>query len=353
MSEPEVLLERRGAAGIITLNRPQALNAFGIATVRAIRPQLADWAVDPAVTRVVIQAAGGRAFAAGGDIRAIFDLHAAGRVDEALEFFREEYRLNYEIHRFPKPYVALIDGICMGGGVGLSLHGSFRVAGDRYVFAMPEVSIGFFPDVGATYALPRLPGRSGTYLALTGARLGPGEAIGLRLATHRVPSAVFSTLLDALCDGLDVAGTLAAFSMQPEPDTLAARRPLIDRAFDAASVEAVIGNLEREGGGGSDDAAFASGLAATMRTKSPLSLKIALEQMRRGPDLDFADAMRTEFRIVNRVARGHDFYEGVRATLIDKDNKPRWDPDTLERVSNEQVAVHFAPLATTEELTFA
>jgi enoyl-CoA hydratase len=350
----EVLFERRGVAGIVTLNRPHALNAFGVATVRAIRPQLAEWAGDPNVKRIVIQATGGRAFAAGGDIREIYDLHRSERTSDAIDFWREEYQLNAEIKRYPKPYIALIEGICMGGGVGLSLHGDYRVAGDRYVFAMPEVSIGFFPDVGATFVLPRLPRQAGTYLALTGARLGPGEGLGLGLATHRVPTGRFPELLESLARQDDVAGTLAAFSGPAEEDRLAPRLPLIERAFAGKSVEAILENLDREAQRGGEDAAFASDGAATIRTKSPTSLKIALEQMRRGVRLDFAAAMRTEFRIVNRVARGHDFYEGVRATLIDKGSTPRWRPATLAEVSDADVAAYFAPLGTpSEELPVA
>jgi enoyl-CoA hydratase len=341
--QPEVLFERRGAAGIITLDRPQALNALTVAAVRAIRPRLAEWAADPAVTRVVIRSGNERAFSAGGDIRALHELHEAGRIDEEIDFWREEYQLNAEIKRFPKPYVALIDGIVMGGGVGLSLHGSHRVAGDRYLFAMPEVGIGFFPDVGSTFALPRLPGRAGSYLALTGARLGPGGAIALGLATHRVPSAGFVALLDALATDLDVAGTLAAFSIRPEASD-PARARLIERAFGGESMEAIVEHLEREASGKGEEALFAQAQAAAIRTKSPLSLKIALEQMRRGPMLDFNEAMRTEFRIVNRIARGHDFYEGVRAAVLDKDNAPRWNPPRLEQVTAEMVESHFLPL---------
>jgi enoyl-CoA hydratase len=344
VTEPEVLFEERGAAGIITLNRPQALNAFGIATVRAMRPQLAEWAADPSITRVVIRAAGERAFAAGGDIRAIYDLHKAGRSEEAIDFWREEYLLNAEIKRYPKPYIALVEGICMGGGVGLSLHGKYRVAGDKYLFAMPEVSIGFFPDVGATYALPRLPGRLGAYLALTAARLGPGEAVAFGLATHRVPSAQFPSLLEALCEDKDVAKILAAFGMQAEGNRLQKHMPVIDRTFTGTSVERVLQNLDREAQGQGEDAAFAVAQAETIRSKSPTSLKIALEQMRLGATLDFPGAMRMEFRIVNRVVRGHDFFEGVRAVIVDKDNEPRWNPATLADVSAAQVAAYFAPL---------
>jgi enoyl-CoA hydratase len=348
VADDVVLFEERGAAGVITLNRPQALNAFGIATVRAMRPKLKEWAADSSITRVVIRAAGERAFAAGGDVRALYDLHQAGKTDEAIDFWREEYLLNMEIKRYPKPYIALVEGICMGGGVGLSLHGKYRVAGDKYLFAMPEVSIGFFPDVGATYALPRLPGRAGVYLALTGARLGPGEGIALGLATHRVPSAQFPSLLEALSLDKDVAKTLAAFSVDPERSKLAPRMALIDRTFSGLTVERVLRHLDDEAAGRGEDATFAKAQAEAIRTKSPMSLKIAHEQMRVGATLDFVGAMRTEFRIVSRIARGHDFYEGVRAVLVDKDNQPRWNPATLAEVSAVQVGAHFAPLGTGE-----
>ncbi|MCC6947532.1 MAG: enoyl-CoA hydratase/isomerase family protein [Bradyrhizobiaceae bacterium] len=349
MTEPEVLFERRGAAGIITLNRPQVLNAFTIAAVQAIRPKLREWAADPAVTRVVIQAAGGKAFAAGGDIRTVVEWLKAGRFDEAMEFWREEYLLNVEIKRFPKPYIALVEGICMGGGVGLSVHGSHRVAGDRYLFAMPEVAIGFFPDVGATYFLPRLPGRSGAYLGLTAARIGPGEGMGLGLATHRVPTARFPELVDALGRNEDVGATLRAFSIEPEADKLAPRMGVIDRAFAGATVEAILDNLDREAKGTGEDAEFAKAQAAGLRAKSPTSLKIALEQVKQGARMDFAECMRTEYRIVQRIVRGHDFIEGVRAAVLDKDNAPRWNPASLADVKDADVAAHFAPLAPAAE----
>ena len=340
----EILFERRGAAGIVTLNRPQALNALSLAMVLALREQLGLWAADAAVACVVIQAAGGRAFCAGGDIRALYDLHQAGRTDEAVDFWRKEYPLNATIKHYPKPYVALVDGLVMGGGVGVSLHGSHRVAGDRFSFAMPEVGIGFFPDVGATYLLPRLPGKTGTYLALTGNRIGPADAVALGVASHRVRSARFPELLEALCKGGDIGKTLDAFAGEPDPVPLAPRRALIDRAFAGATVEAILAALDREGTGTSDDAAFAREQAAVIRTKCPLSLKIALEQMRRGPGLDFKEAMRTEFRIVSRVAREPNFYEGIRAAVLDKDNAPRWNPPHLAQVSEAAVAAHFAPL---------
>src|SRR3954470_9948562 len=247
----EILFERRGAAGIVTLNRPKALNAVTHDMVRALARQLEAWANDPAVTRVVITAAGERAFSAGGDIRALYELGRAGRQAEALTFWRDEYPLNALIKRYPKPYVALIDGIVMGGGVGVSVHGSHRVAGDKFLFAMPEVGIGFFPDVGATYALPRLPGRTGTYLALTGERVRTADALALGLATHAVPSAGLAALREALCAGEPVEEALAAASRAPGAAPLARERLVIDACFSGASVAEILERLDRAGAHGS------------------------------------------------------------------------------------------------------
>jgi enoyl-CoA hydratase len=341
----DILFERRGAAGIVTLNRPRALNAITHGMIRALRAQLDLWADDAAVTRVVIQAAGERAFCAGGDIRALYDLGQAGRYAEALQFWSEEYQLNAAIKNYRKPYVALIDGIVMGGGVGVSVHGSHRVAGDRFSFAMPEVGIGIFPDVGATWFLPRMPGELGTYCALTGERFGIADGCGAGLATHRIPSARFAALLDGLAGTVSVDAVLAAFAEQAGEGPILARRAAIDRLFAGNQVEGIIEALEREAATGGADAEWAGKSAATIRTKSPLSLKLALAQVRHGQSYDFATCMRTEFRIVSRVIQDHDFYEGVRAVIVDKDNKPRWQPSTLAAVSAAEVERHFAPLA--------
>src|SRR5215208_5409923 len=212
----EILFERRGAAGIVTLNRPKALNAVTHAMVRALARQLEAWAQDGAVTRVIITAAPGRAFSAGGDLRALYDLGQAGRQAEALTFWRDEYPLNALIKRYPKPYVALIDGIVMGGGGGVSVHGSHRVAGDRFAFAMPEVGIGFFPDVGATWFLPRTPGELGTWCGLTGDRMKTADAVVAGIATHHVRSERFADLADALCGNVPVEAVLGAFAEPTE-----------------------------------------------------------------------------------------------------------------------------------------
>ena len=337
----DILFERRGAAGLITLNRPQALNAVSHAMVTALAACLADWACDPAVTRVIIRAAGERAFSAGGDIRALYELGRAGRQADMLPFWRDEYRLNNFIKHYPKPYVALIDGMVMGGGVGISVHGSHRVAGEKFQFAMPEVGIGFFPDVGATWFLPRLPGQTGAYCALTGERLRVADGLAAGVATHYVAGARFSDLIDALAGTVPVDAVLAAFADKPGEGALARLRSSIDGLFAADRVEEILAALDAAEG---PHAEWAGKTAAVIRTKSPTSLKVALAQVRRGADWSFSECMRAEFRIVSRIVYGHDFYEGVRATIIDKDNAPRWHPAALVGVTDQAVEGHFAAL---------
>ncbi len=343
--DPEILFERRGVAGIVTLNRPQALNAVTHAMVAALHEQLVDWEHDDAVTRVVVAAAGGRAFSAGGDLRALYELGRAGKFEQALAYWRDEYRLNALIKRYRKPYVALIDGIAMGGGVGIAVHGSHRVAGDGFAFAMPEVGIGFFPDVGATWFLPRLPGEIGTYCALTGARLDAADATAGGIATHHIPSARFPDLVEGLCGSVSVDALLGAFSEEEGQGPVMSQAAAIGRLFKADRVEDILVALDSE-----PDSEFARTTAASIRSKSPLSLKIALAQLRAGRGLDFGECMRTEFRIVSRIVRGHDLYEGIRAVIIDKDQAPRWKPAALAQIGAEEVERHFAPLAVELEL---
>jgi len=346
--DPEILFDRRGAAGLVTLNRPKALNAVSLGMVRAMTRQLSDWRNDPSIARVVVCAAGGRAFSAGGDIRALYDLGRAGRYDEMLPFWREEYILNALIKHYPKPYVSLIDGIVMGGGGGLSVHGSHRVAGDRFAFAMPEAGIGFFPDVGATWFMPRLPGQLGAYCALTGERLNAADAVDVSIATHRISSSRFADLTEALCGTTPVDAILGAFSEPAGASPLAERRPFIDRLFRGDRVEDILAALDEDASSGAESAAFARASVAALRAKSPTSLKIALAQMRLGASLSFDACMQTEFRIVSRVIHDHDFYEGVRAVIVDKDNAPRWRPAALTEVQQGEIDRHFAPLGPNE-----
>jgi enoyl-CoA hydratase/carnithine racemase len=348
--QPEVLFDRRGTAGIVTLNRPAALNAVTPVMVRLLHAQLAAWRDDPAVTRILVTAAGDRAFSAGGDLRGIYEAAKAGRAHDSLAFWRDEYRLNAAIKNYPKPYVALIDGIVMGGGAGLSVHGSHRVAGDRFLFAMPEVGIGFFPDVGATWFLPRLPGELGAYCALTGERLKPADGVAVGIATHRVASARFGDLIDALCGATPVDALLGAFAQPAGQGAVAARSAAIERVFAGERVEDILARLDSEAASASGDAQWAGAVAATIRSKAPRSLKLALAQVRRGGEWSFADCMRAEWRIVSRVAYGEDFYEGIRAVIIDKDNSPRWRPASLAEVTQAEVDRHFAAVAEELEL---
>lgn len=338
MSEPDILFERSGKAGAVTLNRPKALNALTMAMVEEMSATLQRWAGDDAVRHVVIRANGDKAFCAGGDIRALYDWGRA-KDPKFFQFFRNEYRLNALIKRFPKPYVALIDGLTMGGGVGVSVHGSHRIASERLVFAMPETGIGFFPDVGGTYFLPRLPGQAGMYFGLTGDRGRIGDAYYAGIATHHVPSDRLGELGEALtkADGIDEC--LARFVAEPETGALKERQADIVRHFGRDSVEAILTSLD------ADPSEWAQKTAATLRGKSPTSLKVTFRQLREGRTRDFEDCMRQEYRIVHGVAGGHDFYEGIRAAVIDKDGNPRWRPGSLEEVSEADVAQYFAAIA--------
>lgn len=342
---PEIICEIRGAAGVVVLDRPKALNALSLGMIRELARALDAWEDDQQVTRIVVISTSEKAFCAGGDIRWLHDRGKAGDHAAMLAFWGEEYILNHRIKSYPKPYISLIDGIVMGGGVGLSLHGSHRIAGDRYLFAMPEVGIGFFPDVGATYALPRLPGAFGTFLALTGERIGAADATAVGLATHGVTSDRMAELADALTGRTAIDDILAGFTIERGPGPLEAARATIATCFAAADVKSILAGLEAAAAKGD---AFAAKVLQTMATKSPTSIAIAHEQMRRGPALDFAEAMRTEFRVVSRIARGHDFYEGVRAVVVDKDQAPLWRPKTLQEVNAAVIAAYFEPLGADE-----
>lgn len=342
--DAEILFEKRGRAGLITLNRPKALNALNANMVALMHSRLIEWANDPDVELVIVQGAGEKAFCAGGDIR---QLHDWGRAnDPAMRaFYRDEYRLNAYIKAYPKPYVALLDGIVMGGGVGLSVHGSHRVGSEKLMFAMPETGIGFFPDVGATYFLPRMPGKVGTWLALTASRLGQSDALWSGFATHAVASADIPALTEALCEGGDPDETIRAFVMATSESAVRQKREVIDRCFSGVMVEEILERLDDEEG------EWAQKQAATIRSKSPTNVKIALRQMQEGAKVDFDECMKIEFRIVSRVEKGVDFYEGVRAVIIDKDHSAKWQPAELTEISNADIDAYFAPLDDELDLT--
>jgi enoyl-CoA hydratase len=337
----ELRIERRGALCLVTLDRPAALNALTLAMVDGLDALLRAAASDPGVAAVAVRGAGGRAFCAGGDVRALYEAERRGEA-LARDFMGREYRLDRRIARFPKPYIALIDGIVMGGGAGISILGSHRLVGDRAAFAMPETGIGFFPDVGGGWFLPRCPGEVGTWLGLTGTRLGPADMLEAGLATHWLPSEALAALPDELPAALarpDGLARLLADRVGPSaPGSLAERRPAIDRLFAGSAVEAILERLAAA------PEPWAADAAAALRRASPTSLKVTLAHLRaRHPDLE--TVLRMEYRMTQHFMHGEDFFEGVRAAIIDKDRRPRWRPDRLEAVGEAAVAAYFAPLA--------
>ena len=353
----DIVLERRGALGIVTLNRPKALNTLSLAMYRVMDPKLLEWSRDTQVRGLLVRGAGDRAFCAGGDVRAIYDARAhpnGAAGDYKADFFREEYRLIERIHRFPKPYVALMDGIAMGGGLGVSVNGSHRVTTERSLSAMPEVHIGLFPDVGATRYLNRCPGRIGLYLALTGARIKAADMLYVGFATHHVSHERLAELTDALAtidwrageERAQVDAVLADFHQDPGAPPLRARRSEIDRCFAGGSVEAILDRLARE------DGDWARETRATIERASPISLKITFHQMKLGEaGVDIEQALALEYRMTQHVMAGHDFFEGIRAVLVDKDQNPRWEHASLADISEADVARYFESLGE-RELSF-
>ena len=341
MSEP-LQLRRDGDIGRIHLNSPGTFNALSTQMCIDFRQALLEWAEDDAIKAVVVTGEGDRAFCAGGDIRALYAAKQEGDPD-AYRFFWHEYRLDHAVHSFPKPYIAVIDGIVMGGGVGVSVHGSHRIMTERTLFAMPETGIGLFPDVGATEFLPRCPGELGMYLALTGARLKAADAIHAGIGTHYVPSDKLPAFEERLGTA-DLAGGMAAIDAllagiaeTPGPVQIREHKSVIDGCFTAPSVAAIIAALEAE------DGYFAIEAADELRTKSPTSLMVTHHQLRNGSGLDWPEIMRREYRMACAFLDGHDFFEGIRAAVIDKDRKPRWDPARIDDVTDETVAAYFAP----------
>jgi enoyl-CoA hydratase len=357
----DIIFGRRGGAGTVLLNRPQALNAFTLGMYRRLEPMLHAWAADRDVHAVLVEGAGDRAFCAGGDVRAVYEAGKGISGDKSFtsDFFAEEYRIISFIHRFPKPYIAIIDGITMGGGAGVSVNGAYRVATEKTMFAMPETGIGLFPDVGATRFLNLGPGQIGRYLGLTGARLGAADALYCGFATHFVPRARVPALVEELTgiawqpgsERSQVEALLARFAADPGPPPLAARRDVIDRCFRHERVEDIIAGLAAERA----EIEWAAETSAMLSSKSPTSLRITLRQLVLGRDFDLEEALQLEYRMVQHVMAAHDFYEGVRAALVDKDQKPRWRPASLAGIDAAAAEAYFAPLGPAglgSELTF-
>ena len=349
MSDAEVLFETRGNIGLITLNRPKALNSLTHGMCVEVKRQLDEWAVMPSVQAVLVVGAGEKAFCAGGDVVKVTQSYKAGTT-EWRDFFHDEYLMNIAIAEFPKPYISLVDGIAMGGGVGVSIPGDLWVATEKTLFAMPETGLGLFPDVGGGWFLPRLPGETGMYLALTGARLKAPDLYALGIASHVVASDKVDDVIAAFAgaeikDVDDARALLDGFHADPEPAPLAEVMDDIDAAFGGVSVEDILRTLEA----GTDD--WLAKQVSILKSKSPTSLKLTFAQLRRGEAHDtFRDNMRMEYRMVNHVMRGNDFYEGVRAILIEKDNAPVWNPATLDAVPDKEIEKYFENLGA-DELT--
>ncbi|MEW6596106.1 MAG: enoyl-CoA hydratase/isomerase family protein [Pseudomonadota bacterium] len=346
MTEATILARVEHGVGRITLNRPAALHALNTDMCRRIIDALQGWKHDPTVKLVLFDHAGERGFCAGGDIRMLAE-SGAGDAVKAREFFFIEYRMNALLQAYPKTCVALMDGVVMGGGVGISLPCKVRVATERTTFAMPETGIGLFPDVGGGWWLPRLPGKAGLWLALTGARIKWADCRALGLATHTVASSDVETLkADILAEPDQLDAILARHAAEPGPSPLRPHREALDRLFGGPSVEAIFADLEADG---SD---WAKAQLATLKSKSPQTMKVAFRQLSLGGAMTaFADNMAMEYRIGSRVVRRHDFLEGVRAVIIDKDNAPRWSPASLAEVSETLLDDIFAPLPPAEEWT--
>ncbi|MDR6437803.1 enoyl-CoA hydratase [Paenarthrobacter nicotinovorans] len=335
----EVLFERRGHLGIVTLNRPKAVNALNAGMVEAMLRQLTDWAGDDAVATVLVRGAGDRGLCAGGDIVAIYkDMLHGGT--ETAEFWAEEYRLNLLISQYPKPYVAFMDGLVLGGGVGISAHGSVRIVTERTRTGMPETTIGFVPDVGGTLLLSRSPGETGTHAALTGAHLSGADALFMGLADYFVPSENLPALAEALESSTPEAA-VGRFAQAAPESALAAQREWIDAAYVHDDAEEIVRSLRSLG-----DQAIAA--ADTIEAKSPTSVKVALASLRRVRGLPLEEALDQEYRVGLRCLAGPDFREGIRAQVVDKDRNPQWKPPILADVRPSDVEGYFAPLGERE-----
>lgn len=338
----EIRFEKSGCAGVITLDRPKALNALNDAMRAGFEPNLRAWAVDPDIYGVIIRSGNDRAFCVGGDVR---ELHRLGREGRGRASLACEYALNWRLERYTKPVVSLINGMVMGSGVGLTRYNTHRVAGENYQFAMPEAGIGFFPDVGATWFLSNLQDEVGTYLGLTGVPIGRAEAFALGLVSHVIDSDRYGEIEAAIADADPVDPVLDDMHRDPGDGELAGLREVIRVCFSAATVEEIIARVEAVQPEGSDRlTVWRDESLKALGQNSPTSLKVTLRQLRQGRGRDLRDALKLEYRLATRFLQGRDFYEGVRAHLIDKDRKPVWQPQALADVTEEMVAAYFAPL---------
>ncbi|WED41780.1 enoyl-CoA hydratase/isomerase family protein [Legionella cardiaca] len=337
----EIVFAREGHLGLVTLNRPQALNALTLDMIKALQQQLLLWEKDATIHAVIVQSQDEKAFCAGGDVRWLYEA-GLNKSPEQMQFFWHEYRLNHYIHCFTKPYISLMNGITMGGGVGISLHGSHPVATERFIFAMPETGIGFFPDIGASYLLSRCPDATGTYLGLTGNRLQAQDAFALGLVKQIVSSDRLQELVKNLANvdlthhaHEQVDACLSQLALAPEKAPIEDQKSAIAHCFSQQSMEEIFSALEEMG----DE--WATTTLNNLRHKAPLSLKVTLTQIQRAKTMSMAECISMDYCLVNQFMREPDFYEGIRALLVDKDKSPRWQPNSLDKATAAKVADYF------------
>ncbi|MBA4774709.1 enoyl-CoA hydratase/isomerase family protein [Agrobacterium salinitolerans] len=337
-ADAQVIIEKRGGAGIIRLNRPKAINSLTLPMVRDLFQALQRFEEDSDVSCVVLTGEGDRGLCAGGDVRIIHDLGKAGD-PQVLDFWREEFPLNYRIARFAKPYIALMDGIVMGGGVGISAHGSHRIVTERTKLAMPETGIGYFPDVGGSWLLPRAPGECGTWLGMTGNAVTAADAIYAGFADYSVPSDRLDGLVQDLSKAADVdsiEAAIMAHAVEADEGVLSINRDIIDATFHFDTVEEIFAALSARAD------AFSRETLEVLQKRSPTSLKLTLKLLRLGREsASLIECLEREFAAGTEILRQHDFYEGVRAALVDKDRNPLWQPARLDEVREEDIAPYF------------
>lgn len=335
----DVVIYQDNSAGRLRLNRPKAINALNLNMVQLMTDALQAWHDDPNISLIMIDHAEGRGFCAGGDVVTIAN-SAQGQGAAGDAFFYQEYRMNHLMYTYGKPGIVFMDGITMGGGVGITCPCKYRIATERTIFAMPESGIGLFPDVGGGRYLSRLPGRMPQFLGLTGGRLNGAECVATRLATHYIPSEALEEVKAQICaDPSKIDAILEEASVTPPSAAILDDLPQINRLFASDRLEDIISALE------GDSSEWAQKQLAVLKSKSPLSCKVTLRLLLVSPHVkDFADEMRLEFGVVHRLFRCHDFSEGVRALLIDRDNNPKWDPATPEEVSDDMINTIFAPM---------
>jgi len=339
----DILFETKNRCGLVTLNRPKALNAISYDMIAGMEKNYIAWAGDADIYGVVLKSSGGRAFCSGGDLKALYEWWRSGKVNAILEQYTIEYQHNWTLDRFIKPHVSLMDGYVFGGGAGISLYGTHKVAGENYRFAMPEAAIGFFPDVGATHFLTRMPGRIGLFLALTGTQIGRADAYALGLLTHCIDKSEFDAIQMAMSEADPIDPVLDKRHVDPGPSGLLEMQERIDRHFGGNSVEDIIGSLNDATG---EESAWARDAAGRMDKNSPLSLKVAFHQLRKCGQPSLESALALDARLAHHFLTGDEVYEGIRSLLIDKDGKPKWAQSTLKEVSDDIVEAMFEPLET-------